>query len=230
MDDGMIDLHTHTILSDGALIPAEHIRRAEVKGYRILGFSDHADLSLLDGLIPVLLAAARKENELGRLTVLAGVELTHVRPEHIAQAAERARRLGAQYVIVHGETLAEPVLPGTNRAAIEAGVDILAHPGLLSEEDARLAARKNVLLEISAKAGHSLTNGHVAAVARGTGAKLLFGSDAHTPSQMPTRGEAERICRGAGLTAEEVAEMFVRAENFARQRDHQDEMDQSADW
>jgi histidinol phosphatase-like PHP family hydrolase len=214
----MIDLHTHTFLSDGALCPAEHIRRAETKKYRILGLADHADLSLLSRLLPPLLEAARRENELGRMEVLAGIELTHVRPQHIAEAANLARELGAQYVIVHGETIAEPVLSGTNRAAIEAGVDILAHPGLITPEDAALAARNNVLLEVSGKSGHSLCNGHVVQTARTAGAQLIFGSDAHTPEQMTTREFAESICLGAGLHAEEIAAMFNHAEQFARQK------------
>jgi len=166
----MIDFHTHTILSDGALIPAEHIRRAEARGYRILGMSDHADLATMGHILPILLEAARRENELGRMRVLAGVELTHVRPEHIDEGVRRARQLGAMYVIVHGETLAEPVQPGTNRAAIEAGADILAHPGLITPEEAALAAGRGVLLEITAKGGHCLTNGHVARVAASAGA------------------------------------------------------------
>jgi histidinol phosphatase-like PHP family hydrolase len=68
--------------------------------------------------------------------------------------------------VVHGETIVEPVLPGTNRAAIAAGVDILAHPGLITKEEAMLAAQKGVLLEITTRRGHSFTNGHVASIAR----------------------------------------------------------------
>ncbi len=226
----MIDLHTHTYLSDGMLVPAEHIRRAEVAGYRILGFADHADLATLAALVPQLIEAARRESELGKLEVLAGVELTHVRPEHLAAAANKARQLGAQVVIAHGETITEPVAPGTNRAAIEAGVNILAHPGLITLEDARLAARKNVLLEITAKGGHALTNGHVVARARETGARLIFGSDGHGPGQFPSREFAEQVCRGAGLTVEEIAAMFEHAEQFARHQLHQREADAAADW
>jgi predicted metal-dependent phosphoesterase TrpH len=33
----MIDLHTHSFLSDGELLPSELVRRAKVKGYRIIG-------------------------------------------------------------------------------------------------------------------------------------------------------------------------------------------------
>ncbi len=226
----MIDLHTHTILSDGVLCPAEHIRRAETRGYRILGIADHADLATLPVILPQILEAARRENEREAMTVLAGVEFTHVRPEHLAEAANRARELGAQIVIVHGETIVEPVMEGTNRAAIEAGVDILAHPGLISERDAARAAEKNVLLEVSAKAGHSLANGHVVQMARTTGARLLFGSDAHHHDQMPTRSFAETICRAAGLSEEEIRAMFDRAEQFARHKTQQAELDVTDDW
>lgn len=213
----MIDLHTHTLLSDGELVPAEHIRRAEVAGYRVLGMSDHADLATMEVIIPQLCLAARRENELKRMLVLAGVELTHVRPVHIAEAAAKARTLGAQYVIVHGETISEPVEEGTNRAAIEAGATILAHPGLISLDDARAAAQRGTLLEISGKRGHCLCNGHVAAMAGKAGAKLIFGSDGHDPDQFYTRAQATRVCLGAGIDPAEVEAMFARAEKLARE-------------
>ncbi|GHV19967.1 PHP domain-containing protein [Planctomycetales bacterium] len=214
----MIDLHTHTLLSDGALTLAEHIRRAEVAGYRFLGISDHADFANLPVILPQVLTAAAWENKLHRVAVLAGVELTHVRPEQLADATAMARQSGADYVIVHGETVAEPVVEGTNRAAIAAGADILAHPGLITLADAQLAAEKGVMLEISGKSGHCLTNGHVAQTARQTGAALIFGSDAHTPEQMPRRAYAEKIMRGAGLTTEEIFAAFANAQRFAERK------------
>ncbi len=226
----MIDLHTHTILSDGELDPAEQIRCAEVRGYRYLGLTDHASLATIEMIVPVLLAAARRENELDRVEVVAGVELTHVRPEHIEEAANRSRELGAQLVIVHGETIGEPVMEGTNRAAIRAKADILAHPGLLTLEDAQAAARNNVLLEVSGKAGHSLTNGHVVRMAREAGAQLIFGSDAHSFTQMVERSQADRICRGAGLDPEEIEVMFTHAEQLVKHKTMQQEMDESNDW
>ncbi len=39
----MIDLHTHTFFSDGELAPSELVRRAYLKGYKVIGLSDHAD-------------------------------------------------------------------------------------------------------------------------------------------------------------------------------------------
>ncbi|MDR1533993.1 MAG: histidinol phosphate phosphatase domain-containing protein [Planctomycetota bacterium] len=213
----MFDFHTHTLISDGDFIPAEMARRAEVAGYRLLGLSDHSDLSTLAGQMPVALAAARAENRSpSGLAVIPGTELTHVRPAQIGEAVRLARELGARYVVVHGETLAEPVAPGTNLAAIEAGADILAHPGLISPDEARLAAEKGVRLEISAKRGHSLANGHVARLAERFGVRLIFGSDAHTVGDLPVRDFAERICLAAGVPEAGVAEMFRLAEEFGR--------------
>jgi Histidinol phosphatase and related hydrolases of the PHP family len=213
----MIDFHTHTLISDGAFIPAESVRRAEMAGYKVLGFADHSDLATLRTQVPVILAAARTENAApDGITVLPATELTHVRPAQIAECVKLARELGAAYVVVHGETLSEPVQPGTNRAAILAGVEYLAHPGLISRDDAMLAAERGAMLEISGKRGHCLANGHVARLARETGASLIFGSDAHTVGDMPTRDFAEKICRAAGLDQREVDEMFIRAEAFAR--------------
>ena len=227
----MIDLHTHTLLSDGALVPAEQIRRAEMAGLTILGITDHADLGTMGSILEQLLKVAQAENELeGPLLVLAGVELTHVRPRHMERAANLARSLGAQLVIAHGETLSEPVMPGTNRAAIDEGVDILAHPGLITLDDAALAARRNVFLEISGKSGHCLANGHVAKTAISRKAGLIFGSDAHEPGQFIDRAQAVRICLGAGLAPGEIDGMFAAAENFARHKDRQAEMDKVSDW
>lgn len=212
----MIDIHTHTLLSDGVLCPAEHIRHAEMAGYRVLGIADHADLATMGEIIRTLKVAAERENELGRLKVVFGVEFTHVRPEHLEEAAATARNLGAQIVLCHGETICEPVVPGTNRAAILAGVDYLAHPGLISQEDAELAAKKGVYLEISGKAGHSLANGHVAKMAFKTGAKLMFGSDSHSPEQFCRREKAKKILLAAGLDEAQAEQCFANAEELVK--------------
>ena len=210
----MIDLHTHTTLSDGDLIPTELARRAEVIGCRALGIADHVDTALVETIVPILVRVARDLSPVMTMTIIPGAEVTHCRPEHIARVVARARELGARIVLVHGETPVEPVIEGTNRAAIEAGCDILAHPGLLTEADGRLAAERGVLLEVSGREGHSLTNGHVAQMARRTGARVIFGSDAHAPGDLRSRAEAERVLRGAGLAPEEVAAAWHEAERL----------------
>ncbi len=215
----MYDFHTHTLISDGELIPAEAVRRAQMSQYDFLGFADHSDLATLPVQLPQIIAAAKAEyrsrESLGTgLRVIPGTEITHVRPNQIGEAVRLARELGAVIVVVHGQTLAEPVEPATNRAAIEAGADILAHPGLITPDEVKLAAERGVRLEISGKRGHCLANGHVAKLAREYGAKLLFGSDAHTVGEMPDRTQASSICLGAGLERAEVAAMFEGAKAF----------------
>jgi histidinol phosphatase-like PHP family hydrolase len=207
----MIDLHTHTFFSDGELIPAELARRAAVAGYTALAMTDHGDRSNLDLIIPRI---ARISDELGEalgMTILPGVELTHVPPAHIARAAAEARELGAKIISVHGETLVEPVAPGTNRAALEADIDILAHPGLLTIEDAQLAARRGIYLELTTRKGHSLSNGHVAKVALAVGAKLVVNNDAHAPGDLLAPALVRQIVRGAGLSEEQIDQVFANS-------------------
>lgn len=205
-----IDLHTHSFFSDGALLPSEMLRRAEALGYSALAITDHADTSNLEDLIARLVHFARAGLMGFRLTFLPGVELTHVPPVQIAPLARRARELGARIVVVHGETPVEPVAPGTNRAAVEcADVDILAHPGFITPEEAALAAANGVALEITARGGHNRTNGHVARVALAAGARLLVNTDTHTPGDMIDQAEARRVALGAGLTAEQAFAALV---------------------
>ncbi len=200
-----VDLHTHSFLSDGALLPGEMLRRAEALGYGALAITDHADASNLDEVVNQLARFAVEGATAFDVTFIPGVEITHVRPAQIAPLARRARHLGARLVVVHGETLMEPVFPGTNRAAVECpDVDILAHPGLITEEEAAMAAANGVILEISARGGHNLTNGHVARIARLTGARLVVNTDTHAPGDMIDQARAWLVALGAGLTEEEA--------------------------
>ena len=52
----MVDLHSHTIFSDGELLPAELIQRAEAKGLAGIALTDHVDPSNLDFVLPRVLA------------------------------------------------------------------------------------------------------------------------------------------------------------------------------
>jgi len=207
----VIDLHTHSTFSDGELIPAELARRAKAAGYRAIAITDHADASNLDLVVPRLTAMAREYSVFMDIVILAGVELTHVPPALLAQEAGRARELGAQIVLAHGETVVEPVERGTNLAAIEAGVDVLAHPGLISEEEVRLAAQKGVLLEITTRAGHAYANGHVLALARRHGAGIVLNNDAHAPRDLVGADLRRRIALGCGMTDEDCRAADGRA-------------------
>jgi predicted metal-dependent phosphoesterase TrpH len=50
-DAKRIDLHVHSFLSDGALLPSELLRRVVVKGYRAIAITDHADASNMEELV-----------------------------------------------------------------------------------------------------------------------------------------------------------------------------------
>ena len=205
----MFDLHTHTLFSDGVLVPSESARRAEKNGYGGMAFTDHADDSNVFFVLENLIRFKEKFNKDSEaFKVIVGVELTHVRPSSIGRLTEEARNFGADIIIVHGETLTEPVAEGTNKAAIEAGVDILAHPGLISAELCRLAAEKQVYLEITTRKGHSLSNGHIAKTAIENGASLVINNDFHSPGDAVSFEQAERILLGAGLNKSLVAEVF----------------------
>ena len=204
-DAKRIDLHVHSFLSDGVLLPSDLLRRVVVKGYRAIAITDHADASNMEELVTSLVRFARQQEGDFPLTFIPGIELTHVAPRSITPLAQRAKALGAGLVLVHGETISEPVRPGTNRAAVECpAVDLLAHPGLITPEEARSAAENDIYLEITSHKGHCLTNGHVANIARQAGARLVVNTDTHTPQDMIDQEMARRVAAGAGLNEAEV--------------------------
>ena len=212
----MIDLHTHSILSDGELIPSELARRAKVAGYRVIAITDHGDHSNLDFIIPRLVKVCQKLQDAGAIQVIPGIELTHVPPEYICGLAVEARRHGAKIVVVHGETIVEPVIAGTNIAALKSPIDILAHPGLITEEEAMMAARNSICLEVTTRKGHSLTNGHVLRMARRSKASLVLNTDSHAPNDLLSKEMAQKIALGAGMSEDETEIMFRNSEALVK--------------
>ena len=201
----MYDFHTHTFLSDGVLSPIELIRRALVRGYRAIGVTDHVGIGNLEFVVKTLVKDCAQATNRWDILAIPGVEITHVPKEDIQLVARTAKELGARLVTVHGETIVEPVEPGTNEAAVRAqGVDILAHPGLISYDEARIAAENAVYLEVSARKGHSFANGHVVKVAKEAGAAMVLDSDAHEPDDLLTPELSRKIALGAGLTEKEA--------------------------
>lgn len=201
----MIDLHSHTVMSDGELLPFELVRRAHAAGYEALAITDHVDSSNIDFIVPRIAKAVKKLKGLVQMDVIVGAEITHAPAELIKDLVKEARELGAALVVVHGETLAEPVAQGTNRAAIDAGADILAHPGLISTEDVLYAKEKSVALEITARKGHSISNGHVAQSAIKFGAPLVINTDSHGADDLISNEAAIKILLGAGIERERIA-------------------------
>ncbi len=203
------DFHTHTVFSDGELIPMELIRRAAVADHRAVAITDHASFSSIDWIIGRVAKDCAKADAWG-IDAIPGVEITHVPVKYLDESIRLARKAGAEIVVVHGETPVEPVENGTNRAAVSnPDVDILAHPGMMSEDDAELAAENEVFLEISCRRGHSLSNGHVASMAVNVGAKLLVNTDMHSPEDLSSMATATAAARGAGLSPDRIREALV---------------------
>ncbi len=210
----MIDLHTHTFFSDGALLPSELAQRAKEKGYRAIAFTDHADMSNIEFIVShIKQATAALEEQLG-IYVFCGVELTHIPPPAIPDAITFSLDIGAEIVVVHGETVTEPVAKHTNLSAIKGRCDILAHPGLISTREAELAAEMGVMLEITTRQGHSLTNGHVAKKSRETGAMCILNTDTHSPGDLITAEFRRIVLTGAGMSDEEISQTIANAERL----------------
>ena len=204
-----IDLHMHSLFSDGELLPSELARRAQVLDHETIAITDHVDSSNL-GAISKIIKAIDDINNNWEINVVPGAEITHAPAEVIDKLAKKSRKLGAKVIIVHGETLAEPVVEGTNLAAVKSSnVDILAHPGLITIEEAEIAKNNNIALEISARKGHCLANGHVASVAIDIGADLVINTDTHSPNDLITFKQAQKIGLGAGLAKDQVMKALV---------------------
>ncbi len=199
------DFHTHTFLSDGELSPVELIRRAMVNGYQAIGVTDHVGSGNLQRVIEELIKECRLVEKYWSIKAIPGVELTHTPAGSIDVLAKEARKMGAELVVVHGETLVEPVETGTNIAAVSSKwVDILAHPGLLSAKEAHIAAENGVFIEITARGGHNVGNGHVVKTGRAAGVNFLVNSDTHQPGNLLTADWARIVATGAGLDEAEV--------------------------
>lgn len=210
----MIDLHAHTLFSDGELLPSELVRRAEVKGYTAIALTDHVDSSNIDFVIPRIVKVCKVLNRYWRIRSIPGAEITHAPVQEIARLIKKARKLGAKIVVVHGETIAEPVIPGTNTAAIKAGCDILAHPGLITKADAILAAERGVYLELTTRKNHSRTNKRIFNMAKAYGAKLVFNNDAHRENDLVTCAQSKRILKGIGLKEVDIRTMVRNSEKL----------------
>ena len=128
----MIDLHTHTLLSDGELLPFELARRAQENGYKVIGITDHVDSSNIDFVIPRIITACNGINKNWKIKAIAGVEITHMPLELIKSTVKFVRSKGIKLVLAHGETIVEPVVKGTNKESLLSGVSMLTHPGFIT--------------------------------------------------------------------------------------------------
>lgn len=196
----MMDFHIVINAYDGSvgMRAAAALRYASLAGIRFAGLvlqSDGTDFSGVDPLV----RQVRRLSLYANVEARVGVELCHVPPALLPSVIREARIAGAELVMVYGETLADQVETGTNFAAIGAGVDVLAHPGLIDEQAAAFAAEKGVALEFTSCPRHALTNAHTAAMALRFGCPLVRGSAASCAAEITTRTAWPLVIRGADV-------------------------------
>ena len=210
----MINLHCHSLLSDGELLPSEIAVRYQSAGYKLIAITDHVDFSNIDSCLEALIKFTKKWPKESGIEILAGIELTHLPPEQFKTLANRGRKKGAQIIVAHGQTPVEPVIKGTNRAALLSDIDILAHPGMITEEEAIIAREKGIFLEITSRRGHKETNAHVASIAKKTGAPLVLNTDSHAPVDIITPEQLKQVGLDAGLSQKDIEEMYKTLGTF----------------
>lgn len=210
----MIDLHTHTLFSDGVLLPSELVYRAKFRGYEAIALTDHVDYSNYEFNIPKIVEVAKVLQDNYDIKVLPGAEITYVPPKLISDIAAKCKKLGAKIIVVHGETVAETVPPQTNHYALKAGIDILAHPGHITEEDVILAKDNGVYLEITTRHGHNATNKEVAGLALKHGANLVLNTDSHLPEDLMDFGKIEKTLKESGLNFKYFETMQKNSKNI----------------
>lgn len=200
----MMDFHI-SLSPDGAAggwNAALALRCAALAGLRFAGLvlpSDGTDFSRVASLA----AGVRRLSLYANVEARMGVELRYVPPALLPSAVKEARAAGAELVLVYGETIGDQVEVGTNIAAIEAGADILAHPGLVDEETAAFAAERGVALELTSCARHGLTNAETAAMALRFGCPLVRGSAASRPEELAARTFWSLAIKGADVFGKE---------------------------
>ncbi|MDD4908885.1 MAG: histidinol phosphate phosphatase domain-containing protein [Candidatus Omnitrophica bacterium] len=212
------NLHAHTLLSDGQLLPSEVAVRYMAAGYKAIAITDHADYSNIRQEVKAIVEFCRRWPKKSAIKILPGIELTHLPPEQFKPLARYARKQGAKIIIAHGETTAEPVIKDTNRLALLADIDILAHPGLISDEDTLLAKKRGIFLELTSRSGHADTNSHVAKQARKFGARLILNNDSHAPEDIISPDELANIGIQAGISREEIEKIYGDITDLLKKR------------
>lgn len=214
----MYNLHCHSLLSDGVLLPSEVAVRYASLGYKSIAITDHADYSNIEFTVKSILKLTKHWPKTLSIRILPGIELTHLPPEQFKPLAKYARTQGIKIIVAHGETIAEPVIKGTNRAALQADIDILAHPGLISDADVKLAKARSIFLEITSRRGHKDTNNHVVRRALRIGAKIILNTDSHQPEDIITHDELKNVAHRAGLNYNEINKVYRDTVEFLKKK------------
>lgn len=199
-------------------MPSEMAIRYAAAGYKIIAVTDHADYSNIEFVVKSTLRFTKHWPAYSPIKVLPGIELTHLPLAQFAPLARFARKQGIKIIIGHGESPVEPVIEGTNRAALESDIDILAHPGEISRQDIKLAKKRNIFLEVTSRAGHCRSNSWVIKHALDVNAPLILNHDSHGPEDIITPKETLDNALKSGLTRSKISKINLRVMRFLHKK------------
>jgi len=212
----MFDLHTHSLISDGELLPSEIAARYAALGFKVIAITDHVDYSNIKSTVHSILEFTKHWPKNSAIKVLPGIELTHLPPNQFKPLARFARHAGIKIIVPHGQTLSEPVAKGTNFAALNSDIDILAHPGNITPEETLLAKKRNIFLEVTARTSHSTCNKKIIAMARKLCADLILNTDSHSPCDILTPLKLKQNALKFGLSKNEISEIYKKVSIFLK--------------
>lgn len=184
-ENGIMDFHTHSTLSDGSHSLNELTMFAREHGYSVIGFTDHVGIHTYKQIAESIIEFIEKnQHKYSDIVFIPGVEITFATPKEIYKITSAVRSLGTKLVLVHGEASFETVHDGTNDAAIDACVDILAHPSYITESQAKMAAKNSVTFELSARECYYYANEQIKTLAFENDAKMVIDSDGHFEARL----------------------------------------------
>ncbi len=204
-EKGIIDLHTHSTLSDGTLSLIGLTKLAIRNGYSVLGITDHVFHYNYKSIAPKIIEfVENNQHRYKDILLVPGVEITFASRKQMEAITKYVRSIGTKLVVVHGEGSLDGTGHDTNNSAIDNCVDILAHPGTITDNQAQKAANNNVAFELSARDCYRYSNKDIAEKAFRHGANLVINSDGHYESAMLTEEKILGVAKNANLTKEQL--------------------------
>ncbi len=205
----MIDLHTHSLFSDGELLPSELVRRAEEIGYEAVAITDHADSSNLDWIVPRLVRVCEDLNRRWKIRAVPGIELTHLPPDMIAPLAAEARSLGREDC---GRSRRNSGGAGRSRNKRQGHRSRRGHSGApgfdFRRRDGPGPGKKSFSGDHRPAGAIAWRTAMLPAWLQRFGASLVLNTDGHAPGDLITRGQALKVALGAGLEADDFERML----------------------